>query len=91
MSLKFALSPQAAKRMRDILPVTRYNARERENKSNYSEKPGETKNNLSTRIRFDFSWGACMMRSLRKVTLIARHHSVWQVGEPWSSQVKELS
>lgn len=62
MSFKFALNPQAAKGMRKILLVTQYDVHAREterdrknNKSNYSEKPGETKSNLSTQIRF-FPW-----------------------------------
>lgn len=51
LSFKFALNPQAAKVMENIFPVTQYDAQERENKSNYSEKLGETRNNVSNQIR----------------------------------------
>lgn len=60
---------------------------EKENKSNYSEKLEETKNNVSTQIRREFSRETSIMRSLCKVIHISRYHSgmtfsVWQEVEP---------
>lgn len=51
MSCKLALNPQAAKVIGNILLITQYDAQKRENKSNYSEKLGETKNNVRNQIR----------------------------------------